>query len=287
MIEWPDSLIEEVARRKCILFLGAGVSVNSVGKDGKRPPTWLAFLEKCLEDCSGAKAHIKKLIKEGDLLTACELLKARLAENWTPLLVASFSEPEYKASPLHEALFQLDVRLVLTPNFDKIYDVYAQSITHGSTVLKTYYDADTPLVIRNNQRAIIKVHGTIDEPSKMIFTREDYARVREISRSFQALIDALFLTNTFLFVGSSFKDPDLRLFLEQHAYAHPTAPPHFMMTPKGEIHSDLDESVHRNMKVRLLRYDPADGHQELLDSVQQLGALADAERELIAARQDW
>ena len=201
--------------------------------------------------------------------------------------MASFSEPEYKVSPLHEALFQLDVRLVLTPNFDKIYDVYAQSITHGSTVLKTYYDADTPLVIRNNQRAIIKVHGTIDEPSKMIFTREDYARVREMSRSFQALIDALFLTNTFLFVGSSFKDPDLRLFLEQHAYTHPTAPPHFMMTPKGEIHSDLDESVHRNMKVRLLRYDPADGHQELLDSVQQLGALADAERELIAARQDW
>ena len=43
MIEWPDSLIEEVARRKCILFLGAGVSVEFGWKGWKETPDMASF----------------------------------------------------------------------------------------------------------------------------------------------------------------------------------------------------------------------------------------------------
>ncbi len=287
MIAWPQSLVEDIARRRCVFFLGAGVSRNSVGNGGVHPATWDGFLAAALSQCANPKTYIKRLVQATDYLTACELLEEKLGDQWVPLLLDTFSTPQYQPADLHKAIFDLDTRLVLTQNFDKIYDVYAQSETHGATVVKAYYDADTPRVLRGSQRAVIKVHGSIDEPSKMVFTREDYARIRQDHRSFQALMDALFLTQTFLFLGCSLSDPDLRLFLEQHAYAHPSSPAHYMTTPKGELHEGLDDSIRRNMNIRLLRYDPADSHKDLLDCIVRLGAEVAIKRDDIALRQDW
>jgi hypothetical protein len=134
---------------------------------------------------------------------------------------------------------------------------------------------------------VIKVHGTIDEPSRTVFTRSDYARVRTEYRSFQHLIDALFLTHTFLFIGCSLNDPDLGLFLEQHAYRHPSAPSHYMTSPDGEIAPQLTKSVKTNSNIRLLRYDPADLHKALLDSITALVPKVDDQRAVIASRMDW
>lgn len=230
---------------------------------------------------------IESLLAERDYLTACEMLKLHLVDQWPELLANAFSRPEFKRAAIHESLFNLDCRVVLTQNFDKIFDVYAQSETNGSIVVKNYYDDDTPLVMRRNYRAIIKVHGTIDEPSKMVFTRQDYAQVRSKYKSFQDLIDALFLTHTFLFVGCSFNDPDLRLFLEQHAYSRPGAPAHYMTSPKGETATELDDSIKTNMNLRLLRYDPANGHHELTDSLSALADLVEDKRATLAETMNW
>lgn len=29
MINWPEALVEAIARRRCVLFLGSGISANS------------------------------------------------------------------------------------------------------------------------------------------------------------------------------------------------------------------------------------------------------------------
>ena len=43
-IKWPSSLIREVAERRCILFLGAGISASASAEDGSRPKAWEDFL---------------------------------------------------------------------------------------------------------------------------------------------------------------------------------------------------------------------------------------------------
>lgn len=48
MLQWPDDLVDVVARRKCVLYLGAGVSANSISDNGKKPPTWKCFLENII-----------------------------------------------------------------------------------------------------------------------------------------------------------------------------------------------------------------------------------------------
>lgn len=40
MITWPDELVSDIARRRSVLFLGAGISMNSVGNGGVRPKNW-------------------------------------------------------------------------------------------------------------------------------------------------------------------------------------------------------------------------------------------------------
>lgn len=45
MITWPESLIHEMARRRCILFLGSGVSACSETATGKRPLGWKDFIQ--------------------------------------------------------------------------------------------------------------------------------------------------------------------------------------------------------------------------------------------------
>ena len=41
---WPDNLIEELAYRRCLIFLGAGVSATAKNDKGESPDTWENFL---------------------------------------------------------------------------------------------------------------------------------------------------------------------------------------------------------------------------------------------------
>ncbi|PHM73575.1 hypothetical protein [Xenorhabdus kozodoii] len=162
MIKWTNTLVQDLARRKCILFLGSGVSMNSVGIDNIRPPSWKNFLEKSMRNLPNAN-QIKKLIRNEDYLTACELIKLNSSKGeFETLIKECFLTPKYKPAPIHECLFKLDSRIVITPNFDKIYDTYVTTETQGSVVIKNYFDLDIVTFVKDIGRLIIKIHGTAD-----------------------------------------------------------------------------------------------------------------------------
>ncbi len=51
---WPANLIEELAYRRCIIFIGSGVSATAKNGEGQSPETWGNFLNS-----------IKTLMKRG------------------------------------------------------------------------------------------------------------------------------------------------------------------------------------------------------------------------------
>ena len=122
MIDWPQTLIDDLAWRRAVIFVGAGVSSASRGVGGDRPPLWKDFLERELGRCERQKQHIRKALKENDLLTVYELVRNRLDEDWAKVLRENFVDPRYQPNELHNHIYRRDVRFVLTPNFDKIYD---------------------------------------------------------------------------------------------------------------------------------------------------------------------
>ena len=136
MIAWPSELIGDLGRRRTVVVLGSGISRGSTNDTGKRPKTWLDFLTDSAK-LVNPNRHINSLIKQKDYLTACEVIKNAIGkEQFHQLLRDEFLNPQYTHAPTHEAIFKLDSRIVATPNFDKIYETYANHEAKGSIVVK-------------------------------------------------------------------------------------------------------------------------------------------------------
>ena len=137
-MKWPVDIIEKIAKRKVVLFLGAGVSANAISEKGdKRPPTWEQFLNKGISEVTDEN------IVEKDYLTACEVLVNQIGnERFERIAREEFLTPKYKSHRIHENILKLDSKIVITPNVDKIYEVYAQAETAGTILVKKYYDSD-------------------------------------------------------------------------------------------------------------------------------------------------
>lgn len=288
MITWPPVLVDELARRRAIVFLGSGVSKNSVGLGSKRPPLWKEFLETGLRKCQDAKRRreIAKLIKESDLLTACELLHDALGADWETLILDEFIAPQYQTSDIHKHIFSLDSRLVITQNFDKIYDTYASAASQGTVIVKSYDEGDVSNFIRKRHRLIIKAHGSIDAPNDMVFTKGDYARARHRFAAFYSLLDGLMLTHTCLFLGCGVTDPDIQVLLERNVQLHPTSNPHYIAMG-SHFSADYKRAVKKTMNLEVLQYSPKDNHVELQSSIEKLAELVDVRRQDLSLTRDW
>ncbi len=290
MISWPEDLVEDIAARRSVLFLGAGVSKNAKNKSGEHPKDWQEYLRSLIASISG-KDHasdVEKCIDESDLLTACELATRFLKPDvFKRHLYSEFSDKAFEPGGIHDDLIKIDSRFVLTTNFDKLYENRANHIQQNTVLVKNYYDPDVADVFRRSQRVVLKVHGTIDSPDLTIFTRSAYARARSKYPYFYRLLDALFISHTFIFLGASLRDPDIQMLLEDHAYRFEGSRPHFIVMPRGAISSAVISIMEESMNLRALLYDPIDNHAELATSIRTLVKLVDAGREVLTRTGNW
>ncbi|ASS62718.1 MULTISPECIES: SIR2 family protein [Bacillus] len=288
MISWPLPLVKDIARRKSVLFLGSGISRNSINAQGKRPPTWEEFLRIASDNISENTEHINTFIAEKDYLTACEIIYYKLSSHgFNEIAKDSFMRPGFEKHRIHEAIFKLDSRIVATPNVDKIYDTFANQESNGTISVKNYYDDDLADKLRSEDRIIIKIHGTIDFPNQMIFTRKQYTEARYNNSTFYKLLDALALTHTFIFLGCGLNDPDIRLILENYAHVYPNSRPHYMVTASDNVTEDLVRSTRENANLEIISYDSTNNHIELCRSLESLVVLVEEERDKVASARIW
>lgn len=200
MFNWPNDLVSDIARRTCVLYIGAGVSANSSSAKGISPPTWEAFLRSCLTKINKADcAYIEQLLSQKDLLSACEVIIDKIGTaEFNNVAQDAFRRPGFKPASIHETIYNLDARLVITPNVDKIYEQYAQATSCGTIVVKKQTEHDISNFIRSTDRVILKAHGSIDAPNEMIFSKYQYNEARYKYSGFYKLLDSLALTHTYL-----------------------------------------------------------------------------------------
>ena len=288
MIAWPEQLVKDLARRRVVVFLGAGVSRNSTNPDGRRPKTWEQFLRDACEGIQPPKKHIQSLLKQRDYLTACEVIRRKIGrDDFIDIVRDEFLTPGYQHAQIHENIFRLDSRIVATPNFDKIHETLANHRARGSIIVKHNYDPDVADAIRDDGRLILKVHGSIDSPNRLIFTRSEYARARIEHRTFYQVLDALAMTHTFIFVGCGVSDPDVALLLEDAFFRHPASRGHIMLIPRGAMHSEVAAIVGETMNLRMIEYSAADNHRELTESLAELADQVETSRERLRTSLNW
>lgn len=271
MIEWDRELIKAIARRRCVIVLGAGVSRNSTNCLGKRPPTWEDFLREC-NDNLGNLEHIESLLQKNDFLTACELIKNKMtADSFITHVQREYQRSGYSHAPIHEHIYNLDSSIVASPNFDDIYDTYARTTSLSTVVIKDHTSNDIANYLLGGEcRLILKTHGSANNPQEIIFTRKDYAQARTKYVLFYEILKSLALTHTFIFLGCGTDDPDIRMLFEDIQFTHGRMPYHYMTLPKEEVHSEVLAMISDSMRIKFLEYSPDNGHEELTLSLADL-----------------
>jgi hypothetical protein len=286
MVDFPETLISQIARRKAIVVIGSGVSAQArVGDTDQRPKTWGSFLSHAMSKVDRPQPYLKNALKEFRYLDACYYLKEELGEEWLELVTSEYGTPNFQPSGVHRAIQNLDCRIVLSLNFDQIYDRSCQQGTEGTYYVKNYYDEHLRRCLVGHENYILKLHGSVDSPEKLIFDSEDYASARTKYWYFYDVVRALAMTNTLLFIGCGTSDPDVKSMLEDHRYSTDTTP-HYFLTGDKIVKAEAD-LLKKTRGLNIIRYNSQDNHAELSQQLENLVEKVTEERSKISMNMNW
>jgi len=189
--------------------------------------------------------------------------------DFTAFLRDKFVAPNFNPLEIHKIVQELDSKIVITTNYDDIYDRYClqEWAKQGYNVCR-YYENHAINDIRSKTRLILKAHGCITNPAKVVLTRASYFEARRAYPSFYAILDALFLTNTLLFLGCSLSDPDIQLVLENANISAPSNHPHYALVESGR-HQSIVNAIRKTYNIELLEYSQGK-HDEAEEALRNL-----------------
>lgn len=279
-------LIDDLARQKVVLFLGAGVSSSAVTRSGKRMKGWSVFLtDACHSLEAKLAAEIQSFIEERDYLLACEMLQEAHGEHWPDLIVKEYGQSA-EPSDLHAALISLDQRIILTTNFDKLLEAawenkFGQS-THFPIVIPGIPEKAFRALKDYSRKYIIKIHGSTDDAENVVFSRSQYIKSAFANPKYTDFLDNLLLNYTFLFVGFSMDDPAITSLMEGYSFRYKDARSHYMFS-SSQKSSNINRINKKLRKLVSIPYDTSDDHKELPKLIRNLASLMVARRTEIFA----
>ena len=281
---WPQEVVNSIAEKQAILFLGSGVSAGCMSSSGKRMPTWNNLLTELLElvNSKDLQTEAKNYLDNGNLLTAAEIIEKNvLRYDLNTKISSSFADNTISPGEVHEIINQLDTKIVLTTNYDRLYERYWESIADKKNLpLTTIYHTDQKPInkLRESSRSIIKIHGCVNDVENIVLTRSSYNKAKYKYSRFFKIVSALMLTRPVLFLGCGFSgDPDIDLLLEEIADIGNYGHPNYALVPEGKSQTEKD-ILERVYNIKLIEYENPSGNHEnfatmlkdLLDEVEAI-----------------
>ncbi|WP_197502731.1 MULTISPECIES: SIR2 family protein [unclassified Mycobacterium] len=182
----------------------------------------------------------------------------------------ALEDPGFQPSELHQLVLRIDPKILITTNYDRIYESLAtQGAAAAGYNVCRYYEPHLVNDLRSTRRLIVKAHGCVSDPQKIVLTRQQYFAARRDFPQFFAALDAIFLTNTLLFIGSGFNgDPDIDLLLQNVNISAPSQHSHFAIVEAGR-HPSVRRAIEETHNIKFLEY-PAGQHDDVLDALRKL-----------------
>jgi hypothetical protein len=280
MINWPNSLVEEIASKRAILFLGSGISSSSINIAGTRPPSWKMLLEDAnIRFLTGTDCNfVSELISKELFLDAAEVIFDNVGQADRRIFFQElFSTPRFIPSEFHSAIQDINAKIVITTNYDQLYEEQCGALVAGRGYsVRKYNDKNVLNDIRSKDNVILKAHGCMNNTEDLILTRSDYFKIKKNHTQFYTVLDSLLTVNTVVFLGCSMTDPDIQLVLENTNITATSDHTHYAIFPSGR-HPALLRAMKSayNLKALEYEYDADGGHSELLDSLRDLKARID------------
>jgi hypothetical protein len=214
---WPEELTADLRARaevlaeyarhdQLALFLGAGVSAAA------GLPRWAELITRLAAYAGMSGAERQELARVGSALDQATIIERWLEERKAnekigAAVKAVLSGHEHYALT-HALLAALPVREVITTNYDQLFDTaWQHTDPDGISVLPDG-------IRRNGRRWLLKMHGCLSRPERVVLTRSSYIRYDQGLPALAGLVQGLLLTRHILFVGFSMTDDNFHRLVD-------------------------------------------------------------------------
>ena len=198
---------------RLVIFVGAGVSKNS------NIPNWYQLIKAFSKELPYAKCNNCKAIDN------CKEYKCEFATDeflkipqyyWRKYgsdkyykFLKSILHKECRPNSINEIIMDLQPKHIITTNYDRLIE----DTEHVNRMLYKVVRKDEDLLKFQSSNYIIKMHGDIYEDDSIVLKEEDYLKYSSEHRLIETMIKSLFLNHTFLFIGYSLNDYNLKLII--------------------------------------------------------------------------
>jgi len=198
---FPQPFLDDLVRNQCLPIIGAGFSRNAILPPEREMPLW--------DDVGRALARQMRDYPYTTPLDAIsayahEFSRPKLVEQLRELLLVDVARP----GPVHKAFCSLPFQVVCTTNFDFLIDeAYSIVRRHCRPII-----GEEQLSVTTERRSVtlLKLHGDLDHPERMIVTEEDYDAFLSRNPLLATYLANLLISHTPVFIGFSLEDADFR-----------------------------------------------------------------------------
>lgn len=190
--DFLNDMTKHILDEKISLFLGAGISCSA------GYPTWASLLKECAEEIGiqiNNTMNLYLLAQYYANAKGYNELKKIVNEN-----INSFGEN----STLVDNLLQFNFKTIWTTNYDTTIEKNLEQRRILSNAI--YDDADLVNINPNNRVNIYKLNGDINNLKNIVITQSDLEDYMEKHKILLTFLKKELVSNTFLFLGYSFKD---------------------------------------------------------------------------------
>lgn len=200
---------------KLVPFMGAGVSISAGA------PSWEKLLET-LAKKAGIDARTLEALKKHDSLDQAAYVRSEFAREYP----RARTEQDHFASAVIDAvnvrrygiapplLAALEAEQAITLNYDQLFEWAAEDGQRPRRVV--------PGPPSDEERWLLKLHGSVDEPESIVLTRDDYLGFNADRAALSSLVKATLMTRHLLFVGFGVQDPHFHEIVHDVRRAVPT-----------------------------------------------------------------
>lgn len=218
----PPELRKAYREDRVLPFIGAGASMSVVWeKNGEevKGPSWSELVDQATKLLGFSDSNLARV--RGKDLQILEYFKRKNAgqtaklTNWLGKLMDP-PDAALQMSQIHKELASLDrCKLFYTTNFDDFIERAFE--LHGRTPHIVAVESQMGGVRQDCE--IVKFHGGLDHPDQIVLTELEYEQRLSLSTSMDYRLRADLLGRVVLFVGYSFRDPNVsylfRLFTDE------------------------------------------------------------------------
>lgn len=276
----PKNLIEAINKKNCGLFVGAGFSMKAGF------PSWTALLKELIEKVKdetetpdGKVDELNNLAENpAKYLLVAEELKDLLPSEMHKYIKSRFDNKTIEPTSLHKKLFDIHNNFIVTTNYDTLLEKAFVNTKRDWPTVYTYKDASSMNYnLYEKEYFILKAHGDASRaPKDIILTEKDYRNVIYNERGYQSILQVMFSMSTILFLGVSLNDPEINLLLGfVHHIFHGGSPEHYALMPSNEVSSTEIDRWRKDYNIKIITYDPVDGHKQVEEFVDGVIALQD------------